>query len=61
MDSIKNVGIFCKQKPDISKEVLGELTNWLHQKNYQVLLAPGTARIVGATSDHKAEDIPVSK
>ncbi len=58
MDSIKTVGIFCKQKPDISKEVLGELTGWLRQKNYNVLLGPETARIVGATSDHKAEDIP---
>ena len=58
LDSIKNVGIFCKQKPDISKEVLGELTDWLRQKHYNVLWGPETARIVGATSDHKTEDIP---
>lgn len=58
MDSIKNVGIFCKQKPGISEDVLGELTGWLRQKHYNVLLGPETAQIVGTTSDHKAEDIP---
>ena len=58
MKPIKNIGIFCKQKPAISKEVLSELTRWLRAKNYAVLMDANTAAIVGETSTCDKEDIP---
>ena len=58
MDSIKNIGIFSKPKPGISRTVLIELTSWLKQRNYDILMAPETAGIIGEASDLKKEDIP---
>lgn len=58
MDTIKTIGIFSKQKPDISRKVLLELATWLRKRNYDLLMAPGTAGIIGETSNLKKEDIP---
>jgi NAD+ kinase len=58
VDTIKKIGIFSKQKPDISRKVLLELTAWLRERNYNILMAPETAGIIGETSDLKQEEIP---
>ena len=58
MDTIKKIGIFSKQKPDISRKVLLELTSWLKERNYDTLMAPETAGIIGETSGLKKEEIP---
>jgi NAD+ kinase len=58
VDTIKKIGIFSKQKPDISRKVLLELTSWLRERNYDILMAPETAGIIGETSDLKQEEIP---
>ncbi len=58
MGPIKNIGIFCKQKPRISNEVLEELTQWLQKKELKVLMAKETAAIIGETSSFKSKDIP---
>jgi len=58
VDTIKSIGIFSKQKPDISLKVLQELTLWLRQRNYRVLMAPDTAGIIDESSDLKKEEIP---
>lgn len=55
---IKSIGIFCKQKPNISGEVLVKLTGWLREKNYEVLMAPETAGIIGEVSSCEAQKIP---
>ena len=58
MDTIKKIGVFCKHKPEISKQVLTELASWLRDKNYDLLMAPDTAEIIGESSGIKKEDIP---
>ena len=58
MDTIKKIGIFSKQKPDISRKVLLELTSWLRKRNYDTLMGPKTAGIINETSDLKKEEIP---
>jgi len=58
VDTIKKIGIFSKQKPDISRKVLLELTSWLKERNYETLMAPETAGIIGESSDLKKEEIP---
>lgn len=59
MDTIKSIGIYCKQKPVISEEVLKDLVDWLRDKNYQVLMPAETAAIIRETSQYKNEDIPL--
>ena len=58
MDTIKKIGIFCKQKPDISRTILLELASWLREKTYDLLMAPDTAEIIGEHSKLRREDIP---
>jgi NAD+ kinase len=58
VDTIKKIGIFSKQKPDISRKVLLELTSWLRERNYETLMAPETAGIINEISDLKKEKIP---
>jgi len=58
LDTIKKIGIFSKRKPEISRKVLLELTSWLRKRNYNLLMAPDTAGIIGETSSLKQEEIP---
>ena len=58
MDTIQKIGIFSKQKPDISRKVLLELSSWLRERNYDILMAPETAGIIGETSSLNKEEIP---
>lgn len=58
MDTIQKIGIFSKQKPDISRKVLLELSSWLRERNYDILMAPETAGIIGETSNLNKEEIP---
>ena len=58
MDTIQKIGIFSKLKPDISQKVLLELASWLRERNYDILMAPETAGIIGETSPLKQEEIP---
>ena len=58
MDTIQKIGIFSKHTPDISRKVLLELTSWLREKNYEILMASETAGIIGETSHLKKEEIP---
>ncbi len=58
MDSIKKIGIFCKQKPAISQEVLSDLTTWLRDRGYDLQMPEDTASLIGENSKLKGEDIP---
>ena len=58
MDTIQKIGIFSKQKPDISQKILLELTSWLKERKYEILMAPKTAGIIGETSNLTKEEIP---
>jgi NAD+ kinase len=58
VDTIQKIGIFSKLKPDISQKVLLELASWLRERNYDLLMAPETAGIIGETSPLKQEEIP---
>lgn len=58
MDTIKSIGIYCKQKPHISQEVLQELVDWLRQRNYRVFMPADTAVIIQEPPSGSNEDIP---
>jgi len=58
VDTIKKIGIFSKQKSDISQNVLQELTAWLRERHYDTLMPPDTAEIIGETSELCREEIP---
>jgi NAD+ kinase len=58
VDTIQKIGIFSKQKPDISRKVLLELSSWLRERNYDILMASETAGIIGETSSLNKEEIP---
>lgn len=58
MDTIKKIGIFSKHKSSISRKVLLELTAWLREKNYGILMSQETAGIIGETSNLKKEEVP---
>ena len=50
MSSIKRVGIFCKPKSTLGREVLVELTGWLRKRGCDVLMPPDTAGLIDETS-----------
>jgi len=58
VDTFKKIGIFSKHKSDISRKVLLELTAWLRERNYGILMSPETAGIIGETSNLKKEEVP---
>ncbi|KMP11401.1 inorganic polyphosphate kinase [Candidatus Nitromaritima sp. SCGC AAA799-A02] len=55
---MKNIGVFCKHKAPTGKEVLGQLTRWLRERDYKVFLDRDTATLIDETSSHQREDIP---
>ena len=55
---MKNIGVLCKQKPPAGKEILTELTRWLREKQYNVLMDSQTGSLIGETSSLKKADIP---
>lgn len=58
MDTIRTVGIFSKPKSEISRKVLTELTAWLRERGFNLLMPQETAEIIGETSQTPKEDIP---
>ena len=55
---MKNIGVLCKEKPAAGKEILTELTRWLREKQYNVLMDSQTGSLIGETSSLKKADIP---
>ncbi|MFQ5450529.1 MAG: NAD(+)/NADH kinase [Nitrospinaceae bacterium] len=55
---MKNIGVFCKQKPSVDQEVLRELTHWLRKNNRQVFMDRDTAKIIHEPSEWDKSDIP---
>lgn len=55
---MKNIGVFCKQKVPVGREILTELTRWLHKKNLRVLMDQDTAGVIGQTSTYRRNEIP---
>ncbi len=54
----KNIGVFCKPKPNIGQQVLSELTAWLRQRGCRVLMDADSAGLIGETSTHDKSEIP---
>lgn len=55
---MKDIGVFCKNKPGIGQETLAELIRWLKQRDLNVLMDPETAEIAGETTSHPRNEIP---
>lgn len=54
----EKVGVFCKQKPAISREVLVKLVSWLRERDRKVFMDTETARIIDENSTLEKTDIP---
>jgi NAD+ kinase len=55
---LKKIGVFCKQKVPVGREVLTELTQWLNKRGREVLLDKDTASIMGQVSSYERHEIP---
>ncbi len=58
MATFKRVGIFCKPKSTLGREVLIELAAWLRKRGCEVLMPIDTAELIEETATHPREDIP---
>ena len=57
MKPIGNIAIFCKPYPPQNRSVLSELSSWLKQSGYNILLDKQTAFIVGENSNFRTEEV----
>jgi len=55
---VKQIGIFCKKKPPVDRQVLQQLVDWLSNRNYEICMDSETAGIIGQTSTCSKEEIP---
>jgi len=55
---VKNIGIYCKQKPSFDQDVLLTLTGWLRKRELSVFMDKDTAGIIGESSSYNKQDIP---
>ena len=54
---MKNIGIFCKQKPNIDSTIVSHLSNWLESKNCTVYLEPHTGELIGKNTFISKEEV----
>ncbi len=55
---MKNIAIFCKQKPSVDREVLSQLTRWLRERGINVLMDGDTAGLIDETSPLSRAELP---
>jgi len=55
---VKNIAIFCKQKPSVDREVLSQLTRWLRERGLNVLMDADTASLIDETSTLSRAELP---
>ena len=55
---MKDIAVFCKKKPAVSKETLSGLVHWLRKNKLNVVMDEDTAGIIGETSSLARNDIP---
>jgi len=55
---VNKVAIFCKPKPSVDREILGQLVRWLRDRQITVLMDARTARLIGETSPHSRAELP---
>jgi len=55
---VKNIGIFCKQKLPVGREILAGLVEWLSKKDCRVLMDKDTAGVMGRDYSEQWTDIP---
>ena len=55
---MKNIAVFCKQKPSANREILRQLARWLRDRKVNVLMDADTAGLIGETSPHARAELP---
>ncbi len=55
---MKNVGLFCKQRPAVSQKVVSDLAQWLRAKGCNLYVDQSTAKLIGETAPCSQEEIP---
>ncbi|MEC7641827.1 MAG: NAD(+)/NADH kinase [Nitrospinota bacterium] len=58
MSSVKKIGIFCKDAPAVSREIITKLVKWLKDRNFEILMNENAAAITGEPSSHEEAEIP---
>ncbi len=55
---MKNIRLFCKQRPTVDREVVKELIQWLRGKDCNLYIDQDTAKLVGEAATCSNEKIP---
>lgn len=55
---MKNIGLFCKQRPSVDQNILTELVQWLRKRDCSLHMDQDTAELIGETSSCTQEEIP---
>ena len=57
-ESVKNIGLFCKQHPSIDPKVVSDLAQWLRARDCNLYMDQNTAELIGETTLCPQEEIP---
>jgi NAD+ kinase len=57
---VKNIRLFCKQKPTEDQQVVSGLVQWLRARDCNVYLNQDTAELIGETATCSPEEIPAN-
>jgi NAD+ kinase len=55
---VKNIRLFCKQRPTVDKKVVSDLTQWLRAKGCNLYIDQNIAELAGETATCSQEEIP---
>ena len=55
---MKNIGLFCKQRPTVDQKVVSDLIQWLRTQDCNLYMDQNTAELIGETAPCSQEEIP---
>jgi NAD+ kinase len=55
---VKNIRLFCKQRPKVSQKVVSDLAQWLRTRDCNLYMDQDTADLIGETATCSQEEIP---
>ena len=57
---MKNIRLFCKQKPTVDKQVVSDLTKWLRERGCNIYMDQDTGELIGETATCSKEEVPAN-
>ena len=55
---MKNIGLFCKQRPNVDQKIVSDLVQWLRARDCSLYMDRNTAELIGETAYCSQEEIP---